>query len=80
MTSVAAHGRYRAYIPNGYIIPNPCPAADGGEAIWNGVGHLNVEGRGALNPFGQDFADNGKVRKDIIFISLQVSPFEFLCI
>ena len=60
------------------MVPNPCRAADGGDHVWIGVGHLNVEGGGARNAFGKAFQENGNVRKDIIFISTKLSLFEYL--
>ena len=44
-------------LPNGDRVPHPCKA----NFMWEGVGHKNVEGGGDRNPFGKDFAKNGKV-------------------
>lgn len=46
---------YRTYadqIPNGARVPVPCKD----NVLWRGVGHLSVQGGGALNVFGIDFA------------------------
>ena len=50
---------YQDRIPNGFRVPHPCF----GQQIWNGVGHLNHEGGGAFNPFGEDFIANDKVNE-----------------
>ncbi|CAB9514469.1 DBH-like monooxygenase protein 2 [Seminavis robusta] len=42
-------------IPNGNRVPNPYP--QGG--LWAGVGHNAIGGGGELNPFGQDFQEEG---------------------
>ena len=42
---------------------NPCDNEVGGDA-WPGVGHRNVAGGGARNPFGLDFASNQFVRTE----------------
>ncbi|KAK7103292.1 putative DBH-like monooxygenase protein 2 [Littorina saxatilis] len=52
------HG-YRDYqdeLPNGGRVAHPCKD----NALWHGVGHLNVQGGGARNVFGLDFADAGR--------------------
>jgi len=54
---VDAYPTYRAKIPNGYNVPNPCNLS----TIWPGVGHKNVYGSGERNLFGLDFAANNHV-------------------
>lgn len=49
-----AYPSFQQKIPNGEIVPNPCNRS----TIWNGVGHKNKHGAGALNPFGFDFREN----------------------
>ncbi|XP_067932935.1 DBH-like monooxygenase protein 2 [Watersipora subatra] len=49
----ACHG-YKIFedsIPNGASVPHPCKP----NYMWEGVGHENVLGGGARNPFGIDF-------------------------
>ena len=53
-------------IPNGLVVPHPCRPA----AIWRGVGHKNVLGGGARNPFGGDFFENDGVSQCISYVSV----------
>ena len=48
---------FQTRIPNGDRIPHPCWP----NYLWHGVGHRNVAGGGARNPFGMDFDKAGKV-------------------
>ncbi|KAK7088971.1 putative DBH-like monooxygenase protein 2 [Littorina saxatilis] len=51
---IVGHEGFRARIPNGYNVPDPCKP----NVIWQGVGHKWFGGGGARNPFGKDFANN----------------------
>ena len=51
---ITAYPQFRSQIPNGLVVPHPCRPS----AIWRGVGHKNVLGGGARNPFGVDFFEN----------------------
>ncbi|NP_001191545.1 temptin precursor [Aplysia californica] len=51
-----AYPQYQAVIPNGSSVPNPCNTSQ----IAQGVGHINFQGTGPLNPFGEDFKAAGK--------------------
>lgn len=53
--SVDAFPEFRDRIPNGQKVPNPTIPG----SVWAGVGHENVGGGGARNPFGLDFAKAG---------------------
>lgn len=57
-SSVYSHMEYQEKIPNGKMVPNPCGGSTG---VWAGVGHQNVMGGGARNPFGNDFQANNHV-------------------
>ena len=49
---------YQEHIPNGDRVRDPCHP----NKLWQGVGHKQVSGGGARNPFGKDFKEAGKVR------------------
>ena len=49
---------YQEHIPNGDRVPDPCHP----NKLWQGVGHEQVSGGGARNPFGKDFKEAGKVK------------------
>lgn len=53
----AAFRIYQQRIPNGDMVPHPCKANN----IWDGVGHFMDQGTGYRNPFGEDFAKEGKI-------------------
>ena len=48
---------YQEHIPNGDRVPDPCHP----NKLWQGVGHEQLSGGGARNPFGKDFKEAGKV-------------------
>ncbi|KAK7114201.1 hypothetical protein V1264_000300 [Littorina saxatilis] len=52
---ILGYSMYKPEIPNGDHVPHPCKP----NFIWHGVGHRQVAGGGARNPFGEDFAKNG---------------------
>ena len=54
---VVAFRDYQKQIPNGDRVPDPCHP----NKLWQGVGHKQVSGGGARNPFGKDFKEAGKV-------------------
>ncbi|GFS21873.1 MOXD1 homolog 1-like isoform X3 [Elysia marginata] len=54
VASAMGYSGYKALIPNGDSVPNPC-----GDGTWPGVGHWLIYGTGERNPFGEDFKANG---------------------
>ncbi|KAK0040032.1 DBH-like monooxygenase protein 1 [Biomphalaria pfeifferi] len=50
-----AYKSYQVSIPNGDKVAHPCIA----NALWEGVGHKNLNGGGERNPFGLAFANAG---------------------
>ncbi|RUS76760.1 hypothetical protein EGW08_015467 [Elysia chlorotica] len=48
---VQGHPEYIALIPNGLNLVDPCNP----NITAHGVGHINPDGAGPLNPFGMDF-------------------------
>ena len=54
---VCSYASFKASIPNGGTIVHPCLP----DVVWGGLGHERVRGRGARNPFGRDFEENGNV-------------------
>ena len=53
-----SYKHFQSSIPNGNRVVDPCVPSQ----IWDGVGHTSVFGGRALNPFGTDFVNAGKVR------------------
>ena len=51
ISDVDAYPALQDQLPNGHDVPNPCRT----DSIWQGVGHQNDNGSGALNAFGVDF-------------------------
>jgi hypothetical protein len=58
----AAYSAFKARIPNGNNVPDPCKAG----SLWAGVGHWSPAGRNARNPFGLAFKANGFVSYIVI--------------
>ena len=54
---VLSYRNYQENIPNGDLVPDPTL----NNGAWKGVGHLNANGGGTRNVFGEDFAANGHV-------------------
>ncbi|OWF52039.1 temptin-like [Mizuhopecten yessoensis] len=50
---VLGHPGFMDLIPNGHMVPNPCP--NNSSYPWHGVGHNNRTGGGIANVFGADF-------------------------
>ena len=61
LSSVNGYPSFLSLIPNGASVVNPCNIDELNGEAWPGVGHRNIEGGGARNPFGLDFNANGKV-------------------
>ena len=51
---VVSYPSFKSKIPNGHHVIDPCQ--NGG--VWEGVGHKNKDGRGPLNPFGEDWGES----------------------
>ena len=70
---VSGFSKFRLQIPNGLKVPNPCYCvAKEQPKIWPGVGHKNIGGGGALNPFGEV----GNIKKKLIGQALFLSIFK----
>ena len=54
---ILAYQHFQEKIPNGGRVPHPCKV----NYVWQGVGHMNKNGGGMRNKFGDDFARNGHV-------------------
>ena len=59
---VTCYQSYQLAIPNGAKVPHPCQL----NTIWGAVGHLNPQGGGDLNPFGEDFKAAGQARPPLL--------------
>ncbi|KAJ8300261.1 hypothetical protein KUTeg_021780, partial [Tegillarca granosa] len=58
---VDAYRHYQKLIPNGERVPHPCKP----NYVWHGVGHEKPEGAGKRNPFGVQFAEAGRIWKNV---------------
>ena len=65
-----AFEHFQQDIPNGNSVVNPCDLDGVRGQPWPGVGHQQSSGRGARNPFGQDWAKNKQVR-----LYIHVDPY-----
>ncbi|XP_055861101.1 tyramine beta-hydroxylase-like [Biomphalaria glabrata] len=54
---VTSYRIYQRRIPNGDTVPHPCKPNN----VWEGVGHMNDQGAGLRNVFGEDFEREGKI-------------------
>ena len=61
LSSVNGYPSFLSLIPNGASVVNPCNIDELNGEAWPGVGHRNIEGGGARNPFGLDFNANAQV-------------------
>ena len=59
---------FQEKIPNGSRVPHPCKA----NFVWHGLGHMDKDGGGMRNKFGDDFYKNGKVRPVTKIYGLQI--------
>ena len=57
---VAGYKDYQELVPNGSRVPHPCKDKFA-NFIWHGLGHMNKDGAGMRNKFGDAFDKNGKV-------------------
>ncbi|KAH9504986.1 hypothetical protein Btru_061338 [Bulinus truncatus] len=55
LQTVTGFPSFRALIPNGDSVPDPCTPG----SLWQAVGHYDPVGWGDFNPFGNDFESAG---------------------